>query len=166
MAKWSKDDDIMLDMMDMISSPVITYAPQWWSGGIPMNLAPKIQMDKIMYSIMKKKEATDSEVVGYLNTASCEFPLSRDWYEVYMECFSKCFPEMAKQIDPEHKGISDYQRTHMLQPLKNWIYKKRREIMKERVKKYNQSQETDFPQHVEVKNEQLSLFDIIEREGL
>ena len=160
MARWTKEDQSMLDIMDMISSPIITYAPQWWSNGVPMKLAPKIQMDKMMYALMKKKEATDSEVVGYLNTAASEFPLNSDWYEIYMDCFYKVFPEWGKQVDPEHRPLNDYRRTHLLQPLKLWIYKKRREVMKERVKKYNETNETNFPEHVEAKHEsgQLSFF--------
>lgn len=158
--RWSKDDQFMLDMMDMLSAPIITYAPQWWAGGVPMKLAPKIQMDRMMYALMKKKEATDSEVVGYLNTAASEFPLNHDWYEIYMDCFTKVFPEMGAEVDPEHRPLSDYRKTHLLQPLKDWLYKKRREIMKERVRSYNNNQETDFPEHVEVKDEtgQLSFF--------
>ena len=77
-----------------------------------------------------------------------------------MDCFYKVFPEWGKQIDPEHRPLSDYRRTHLLQPLKKWIYKKRREVMRERVRKYNQTSETNFPEHVEIRDEsgQLSFF--------
>lgn len=153
MAKWSKEDQFMLETMDMISSPVITYAPQWWDCGVPIKIGSAIKMDKMMYALMKKKEATDSEVVGYLNTAAAEFPLSSDWYEIYVDCFTKVFPELGKEIDPEHKPLSDYRRTHLLQPLKDWIYKKRREIMKERVRLYNKTEETNFSNYVEIKDE-------------
>jgi hypothetical protein len=156
---WNKEDQFMLDTMDMLSAPIITYAPQWWQGGVPMKLEPKIKMDRMMYAMMKKEEATDSEVVGYLNTAASEFPLHHDWYEIYMDCFTKVFPEMGKQIDPEHRPLSEYRRTHLLNPLKKWLYKKRREIMKQRVRQYDKNKKTDFPIHVEVKTEgQLSLF--------
>lgn len=158
--RWDKEDQFVLDIMDMISAPVITYAPQWWSGGIPINLKDKITMERMMYAAMGKKEATNAEVVGYLNTASCEFPLSRDWYEVYMHCFSELFPEKSKQIDPDFNGLNDYQVSHLLNPLKQWIYKKRREIMKQRVRDSNREEKTEFTEYVEVKDEtgQLSLF--------
>ena len=157
MSRWNESDQFMLETMDMLAAPVLVYNLSTMPT-IPPRVMSAVKMQRMMLAMQNKNEATDAEVVAYFSSASGVHPLTSEHTQVMEHCFKKSFPNDLDGTIGNNE-LSDYQMNYILNPLKRQLFKKRREIMKQRVKEFDKTKKTDFEEHVETpKLGQLDLF--------
>jgi len=130
-------EDFVFHFMDILAAPIITHA-QTWADCIPVRLIQAIRMERLFQGIKKLEYAGDAECVAFIMTRTFESPMDHDWTEIY--CHLSC--KVAEQHWNENHWtevkaqteLTDYQVNYLLKPLRYWIYKKRREVVKDRMK--------------------------------
>ncbi len=136
--KKNKDDDFVLDIIDLISAPIISF-PSQWMGSLPKELIKDIPMARFLSVFDKEFKATFAEVVAYLMPRTLDAPMSHDWTEIYFwagfQYLNVFGTENAKRDLREMgiNGLNSYQHK-LLDDLRLWLYKKRREVIKARLK--------------------------------
>lgn len=135
--KYEKDDFI-LDIIDPISAPVISY-PSPWMDSLPKELINNITLARFLSVLKKEYKASFAEVVAYLMPRTLDAPMSHDWSEIYLWAglqYTKVFgSEIAKKNIREIavKELDSHQ-YKLLDDLRYWLYNKRRQVVKARLK--------------------------------
>lgn len=153
-------DKFTFELMDALTSPILTYS-QAWADYIPQRLLDLIKPARLVSQLLNEEMATMPEVVTYIMTATLEFPMHGEWVDIYTHC--SCI--VAEQYWKENhwdkvsapRELSDYELTQFLNPLRKWIYERRRKILKERMKAEKKAR----PEPIVVEQElpkQLTLF--------
>jgi hypothetical protein len=139
MAKSKKIDEnsFVFHFMDMLSAPIITHA-QTWADCIPMRLIQAIRLERLIQGLKKEECAGDAECVAFIMTRTFESPMDHDWVEIYCHLCAKVAEyhwkhDFWNEIHAQRE-LTDYQNNYLLKPLRLWIYKKRREVVKDRMK--------------------------------
>lgn len=131
-------DKMIEDLVGTITDPLIVM-PGGWGESLPKWIKDELVLERMkeQYRTIGGGEATatDLEAMAYLFTASLTFPLSRDWAEIYMAVFRKEMRRHGTEVpgdfpDPQ---LSDYQKG-MLNHLKRWIYDKRVQARKAKMR--------------------------------
>ena len=133
----SKSDKMVFDLMDALRSPILTHS-QSWADTIPKRLIEKVPFARL---IMLKKQVDYCsllEAVIHIYTRTLTAPISHEWTEIYLNITCKV---MQQYFNEDHwgklkvkKDLNDYEKG-LLMDLRRWIYRKRREILKQRLKK-------------------------------
>lgn len=121
-------------MVFALMAPIITCPGE--ETFVTGEMKSKITVHRLA-AIMKDEDdqATDYEAMVYMGSASLEFPLDQDGFNVYAFLFRKFYPEQAKEIFSEHEGIKlDYTASDLLNGLKRFIYTTQKREMKAREK--------------------------------
>ena len=124
------------DIVGVFCDPIIVW-PGAWMDTIPDWLKQRITLDRLIMNMktLKGEEptGTDSEALTYMMPVTFEFPLERDWQEIYLYLATKVLSAEGKEVpqDIRHDLIDDYQ-MEKLNHLKSWIYKKRVDARLER----------------------------------
>lgn len=131
--KYSKQDErnFILDMMDTLTAPILTFTTNW-ADAIPQDLKASITQARLISVMKKEQTATIPEVVAYIMTRSYEAPMPREWTNIYIWCGAQYMKqyrgsEMPTGICPD--SLNDYEQS-LLKGLRDWIYRKRREVVK------------------------------------
>jgi hypothetical protein len=117
------------DIVGVFTDPIVAY-PGAWMDTIPDWLKQRITLDRLVMNMKalrgEKMTGTDSEALAYMMPVTFEFPLDRDWQEIYLYLATKVLSSEGKEVpqDIRHDSLNDYQ-MGMLNHLKDWIYKKR-----------------------------------------
>ncbi len=130
--------DFVFDFMDCLSSPIIVY-PNSWQDAVPKHLLNDIPLARLLAQMQGQRMASLTEVVAYMMPRTFESPLASEWVNIYIWCglqYAKTFKnagqfEAMAEIAPEK--LSGYQEG-LLKGLRVWIYDKRRQALKERMK--------------------------------
>jgi len=125
-----------LDIMDMIAAPVITFSSSW-ADLIPRHILENIPMARMVAAMKNEELATIPEVVAYLYTRSFEAPMSNEWNNISLWCCSQYAEKYTGSAFPGSMApdkLSDYE-WKLLSDLRRWIYRKRRECVKDRINK-------------------------------
>lgn len=135
--KKSKRDEqkFVFEFMDMLTAPIITFTTLW-ADAIPQKLRENIQLSRLLAGMKREETATIPEVVAYMITRTFESPMHSEWVNIYTWCSMQYVTqwenrEVPTDIAPEK--LTDYEQG-LLKELRNWIYKKRRETVKSRMK--------------------------------
>jgi hypothetical protein len=119
-------------MMYALTAPTIV-----WPQDVPdKEMLERAKLERLAAVAQSKGQplpmCTDFEAVIYLSGWSLEHPPSEHWFRLYMYVFKKCFPGKADFLDgaPEPQ---EYE-MHDLVRLKEWIFKKQMEHIKEKQK--------------------------------
>jgi len=138
--RYSKRDkkNFMLDIMDMLSAPIITF-PGSFVDAVPYDLKENIRQARMISALKKEYTATIPEVAAYLMTRSLESPIHYEWANIYLWCSAQYMTqykgrEYASDIGP--RTLNDYEQSQ-LKRLRDWIYEKRRKYVKQRLKDKN-----------------------------
>jgi len=88
--------------------------------------------------IQDKQIASDPEVVVFIYTRIFEAPITREWVDIYTHICCKVLEQYFGEDQWENvdapRTISDYEKGYYLKPLQEWIYQRRRKVLKERMK--------------------------------
>jgi hypothetical protein len=79
--------------------------------------------------------ATDIEALAYMYPATMEFPLNHEWAQIYFYLTTKCMDAAGKKIPDDLRcdNLDDYLMSQLCN-LKHWIYKKRVNERKRRIR--------------------------------
>lgn len=136
--KWEqpKHDDSIFDILDALNAPILTFS-HLWADTIPNRLLKQVAMAR-MFSLMKGQQtATDVECVIYIYTRTLEAPMDNDWVDIYTHLSCRVLEtnfneERWKEVGAPRK-LTEWQQ-QKLSGLRQFIYKKRREVVKQRLK--------------------------------
>ncbi len=130
-------DSYVFDLMDALTSPILTHA-QSWADCIPERMLKIVTPARIASILQKEKYATEPEIVIFIYTRSLESPMSSNWNEIYFHFTCKVLQQYFKEDHwnaiQAKKELDDYEIGYFVKPLRNFIYKKRRETLKQRMK--------------------------------
>jgi len=124
------------DIVGVFMDPIIVY-PGAWTDMIPDWLKQRITLDRLVMNMKALRgetpTGTDSEALAYMIPVSFEFPLDRDWQEIYLYLATKVMSAEGKEVpeDIRHDNLRDDQIAD-LKRLKDWIYRKRVDHRQER----------------------------------
>lgn len=132
--KNKNSDGWVFDIMDALTSPILTFSENW-ADTIPSRLLKQVPMAR-MFALLKKEElATYLECSIYIYTRTLEAPMDSDWTDIYthVSCQSlqDCFSEDHWDEVKAPRTLNDWLEGK-LKRLRQHIYIKRREILKRR----------------------------------
>ncbi len=136
---YSKDTGkFVFEFMDMLAAPIITFSESW-ADAIPQSLKQDVTLSRLMGRMQKEEMATIPETVAYIMTRTYEAPMNHEWANIYLWCSSQYMKqyrnktdEDLKEINPSEK-LSEHEKS-LLKRLRVWIWEKRREAVKARLK--------------------------------
>ena len=148
--------DFVFDMMDALTSPVIVFNAAW-KDTIPAGLLNNITIARMICLMKGEQMASLTEVVAYMMPRTFESPMAYEWVNIYTwagtqhgQMFMNCEQRKAMaEIAPG--SLSDYEQS-LLNHLRQWIYTKRRESLKVKLK-------AEKPAKVKPGTTQSNLFD-------
>lgn len=128
--------DYAFDLMDALQAPMITFN-QSWADTIPKRILDIIPMARMIALSKCEQQATYPECVAYLYTRSLEAPMDHDWTEIYthVSCVTleNWFGENHFEQVQAPRQLNDWLLSQ-LTDLRNHIYSKRRQVLKDRLK--------------------------------
>ena len=130
--------DFVLDFMDLLQSPIIVY-PSQWQDAVPKHLLNNITMARMLTQMRGEHMASLTEVVAYMMPRTFESPMASEWVNIYTWCglqYATTFLKTGQikameELAPQQ--LSEYE-MGLLKRLRVWIYEKRRQTIKERMK--------------------------------
>lgn len=130
--------DFVLDFMDLLTSPIIVY-PSAWQDAVPKHLLDNITMARMLTQMQGERMASLTEVVAYMMPRTFEAPMPSEWANIYTWCglqFAKTFTkdgQIEAMLEVAPKQLSDNEKG-LLQRLRIWIYEKRRQALRDKMK--------------------------------
>ena len=125
------------NILGALTDPIIVF-PGGWGDTLPEWLKTAITLGRLVMNMtaLKGEEmtGTDAEACAYLYTASLSFPLSHDWAQIYLYVAGVTMRKRNKTELPEDIAVASLEDHQMadLNRLKEWIYRKRTKIRRER----------------------------------
>lgn len=137
-------DDFVFDFMDCLVSPIIVFKSAW-QDTVPKDMLRSIKLSRLMCSMAHKKTASLTEALAYMMPRTFEAPMPTEWVNIYTwlglqyakHALNKDQLEAMSDIAP--KELSDYEKG-LLNNLRQWIYKQRRQALKDMLKKHKISE--------------------------
>jgi len=117
------------DLVGVFTDPIIAY-PGGWIDSIPERVKEQVTIERLLMCMKAAKggeiTGTDAEALAYLYPASLEFPLDRDWSQIYLYLGTKVMARAGSEMpeDIRTESLDDYQ-MGKLNHLKAWIYDQR-----------------------------------------
>ena len=138
--------------MDCLTSPVIVFKSAW-QDIIPEDILKNIKLSRLLCSMQQEKMASLTEALAYMMPRTYEAPMPTEWANIYTwlglqyaDQFKNADQfDAMKEIAP--KKLSEYE-MGLLNNLRKWIYDKRRESLKNNLKKKDISK-PNFSTHQE-----------------
>jgi hypothetical protein len=132
-----KTNEAVFHLMDALRAPIITFSRPW-ADILPERMVRLVTQERLVHILTDKQYAGDVEVVLYMMTYTMEGPPTHEWAEIYFHLTCKVMEQHFQQDHWEEiqapRELTEYQERYLLQPLRNWIYKKRREALKVKLK--------------------------------
>ncbi|GEP97682.1 hypothetical protein [Chitinophaga cymbidii] len=143
-----KKGDGIFDIMDALTAPILTFS-QLWADVIPKRLLKQVPMARMIALMKGQQSATDVECVIYLYTRTHEAPMDRDWVDIYTHLSCRTLEDYFNE-DHWNEINAPRELTEWLQRelngLREFIYRKRRELLRQRLKvKKNERETEDIP---------------------
>lgn len=130
-------EDQVFNLLDALRSPVITFTTTW-SESIPKRIFDIIPMARLQALSLHEELATIPEVAAYLITRTFESPMTSEWVNIYTwSCCHVCekyFNEDHWKLVTDRKTLGPDEQRY-LKDLRRWIYAKRRNALKEKIKR-------------------------------
>ena len=127
------------DIVGALKDPIIVF-PGGWGDTLPDWIKPQITLERLAMNMKalkgEKPTGTDAEAVAYLYTASLTAPFDESWTQIYLYVAGKEYTTKGGNPMPEDikvEKLTDYQQGE-LNELKDWIYRERIKIRKQREK--------------------------------
>jgi hypothetical protein len=123
------------DIMDALRAPLLTHSHSW-SDAIPQRVKDIVVQARMVALTKGEDMATIPETVAFVMTRTFDGPMDHDWSEIYLYISKQMMDEYfgGDKVDWSDMHIlpslSNYQ-TGLLNDLRRWIYRKRREALKQ-----------------------------------
>lgn len=123
---------LLIGMMYVFSAPILVWPG--YEDTVLSEQRGRVTLERLALSATAKEmlECTDFEVCLYLSSASLSQPMSHTWTKLYTHVFCKAFPQ-HKELGEGIEKVQEYE-MHELKRLKQWIYKKQMEAVKDKIK--------------------------------
>ena len=157
----SKADPIE-EMVGALTDPIIVFPSGGWENDIPEWMRRDLPLHRLAHLMKCSQgkanwnEATDLEALMYLYPASLAAPMDEEWSRIYLYLGTKVMGEKMPGDIKEESLPSHYEQD--LQELKRWIYRKKAQARKERLRKEKTGKADQKEQIEPVKCEQLKFF--------
>lgn len=126
----------VLDIMDVLTAPVLTHSVAW-KDSIPARLLKVITMDRLITAMKHEELASYAETCAFIMTRTFDAPMTYEWTEIYVHvACTTCeihFQEDHWDKVKAKRELDDYQKG-LLKQLRQWIYHRRREHVKSKIK--------------------------------
>ena len=100
-------------LTEPITTPIV-YHPGGWEDTVPEELRKEVLRQRIEKANNGGwDEATDAEVLCYLQTASLVQPLGSDWTQIYLYQTSQFMPQVRDAIPDIPKELTEYQKSEL-----------------------------------------------------
>ncbi len=115
-----KDTKVVKELIEAFSTPIV-YHPGGWDESLPRWLKEQVLIERMGMALDGGwNEATDAEIVCYLNTASMAQPISSDWIQIYLYEAALLMPQIRQAIPDIKQELTDWLKSE-LQDLKRRI---------------------------------------------
>ena len=134
--KESKINSWIDDLVWAISGPILVM-PTMEDIPIPQDVLARIKIERLVEVMKNSKQASDVEAMWYISTASLLAPLDSHWTNVYMYLTRKFLLTENKELPnflKEDISLDKYMEERPLSRLKEWLYKKSKEALKQKLK--------------------------------
>ncbi|MDF2191378.1 hypothetical protein [Paraflavitalea sp. CAU 1676] len=129
-------DGFVFTFMDVLTAPIITHCIHW-ADSIPQRLRGIICSARMMTLMTHEELASYPEVVAFMITAALEAPMSHDWTEIYIHVgctvAQQWFNEDHWDELKAPRQLNESQNRKLID-LRRFIYNKRRQYVKDRIK--------------------------------
>jgi hypothetical protein len=134
--KEKSDDSFILDIVDALQAPILTFSPAW-ADTIPERMLRIVPLARMKGLMMRETSATYVECAIYIYTRSLDAPMDSEWVDIYTHV---CCTVTEEYFGEDHwdyvkapKELSNWCRSK-LDDLRRHIYDKRRQIVKQRIR--------------------------------
>ncbi len=109
-----------------LHGPIVQYRSGGWN--FPIQLRPLVPQARIRQVLHGANDyASELEALGYLSTASLDFPLSYEWAQILFWLADRGLPDdamsVADVLGMNTLSITPYQEEAFLLPLRRWLRK-------------------------------------------
>ena len=109
-----------------LHGPIIQYRSGGWT--FPTRLRPLVPQARLQQVLHGADDcASELEALGYLSTASLDFPLSSEWAQILFWLADRVLPDeagsVADVLGMNALSITPYQEETFLLPLRRWLRK-------------------------------------------
>ena len=109
-----------------LHGPIVQYRSGGWN--FPIQLRPLVPQARIRQVLHGANDyASELEALGYLSTASLDFPLSSEWAQILFWLADRVLPDeagsVADVLGMNTLSITPYQEETFLLPLRRWLRK-------------------------------------------
>ena len=134
--KQKSESSYIFDIVDALSAPILTFSHQW-ADTMPKRILGIVPLTR-MKALMKREQlATYAECVIYIYTRALEAPMDSEWTDIYTHVSCKTLEEWFNEdrwkSTKAPRELSDGLLSK-LNGLRQHIYNKRREILKEQLR--------------------------------
>jgi hypothetical protein len=141
-------DGYVFDLVDALSAPILTFSHSW-ADTIPTRIMDIVPLARMKAMMLKEEIATYVECTAYIYTRTLEAPMDSDWVDIYTHITCKTLEEWFgedrwKEVNAP-KELSEWL-SSKLTDLRRWIYKKRREMLKARIKEQERTEKVEGPE--------------------
>lgn len=138
-----EEEKFVFEFMDTLTAPIITFSEEWASA-IPERLKRDITLSRLIGKMQNEELSTIPETVAYIITRTFIAPLSHEWTNVYLWCSAQYMQQYRKKSDEDLTEIKypaqlSRHEESLLKRLRVWIFEKRREVVKQRLKQSTQN---------------------------
>lgn len=125
------------ELVGALTDPIIVW-PGGWADTLPDWIKEQITLERLAQNMKalkgEKITATDAEVCAYLYVRSLESPMDHDWTQIYLCIAGKVTARGKNAQIPDGIKVDSLSGDQMrdLQELKDWIYKQRVKVRRER----------------------------------
>lgn len=130
-----KIENQLMGLVGVFIRPMVAMPP-YADMPVPDNLKQAITVERLLLAKDGIEMATELEAMWYISTASFMEPLSTEWTNIYMFLTRKWLLQQGKELpDFLEKEITleEYTEVPKLKRLREWIYKKSMERIKEKI---------------------------------
>ena len=138
-----ESEKFVFEFMDILNAPILTFSESW-AEAIPDRLRRDIRIARLLSGFAREEMASIAETVAYIITRTHEAPMNSEWTNIYLWCSFQYLKQFANKTISDFEDIhvpeklTDYEAS-LLKRLRVWIYEKRREVVKDRIKQSKKS---------------------------
>ena len=115
-------------LVGALTDPIVVFDPGW-ADVLPDWLKGEIKMQRLA-QLMKGEEGIATDALAYVSNASLSQPIASDWIEIYQYLLTRVIGEKVPE-EMRLERLDDY-RMHLLNELKEWLWRKRVKAREER----------------------------------
>jgi hypothetical protein len=136
-------EERMLDVLHVFTRPIIVW-PGYQDMAIPPDIRSRITTERLRYAMVDERSATEEEAMWYISTASLINPLGYHWTNIFMYLTRRFLKKEGRELPDflRNNIVLDDFEERQLKEIRDWIYRKSVEAVKESQKRKQNKNET------------------------